>query len=78
MRRMKHGFRHILAVRSKVVGNKVNDTVLRFVTSGRCGPAIGHVNVPGLFMRRKSITRLCRLYNVSRRKVLAGVGRFVG
>lgn len=69
LRRMKLGFRRIIAVRSNIGGKKVNDTVLRFVTSGSCVPRVEHVNMPSTFVRRNAVRRLRRLYKVSRRKV---------
>lgn len=69
LRRVNGEFGRIIAIRSNILGNKVNDTVLRFVTSGRCGPRVGHVKLPSRFIRRNSMGRLCRVYNVSRRNV---------
>lgn len=75
LRRMNQGFHRVIAVRSKIVRKKVKDTMLRFVTSRRCAPAIGHVKVPSGFIRRNAVTRLCRLYKVSRSDV---AGRLLG
>lgn len=74
LRRINGEFDHIVAIRGNMVGNKLNDTILRFVTSGKCTPRMGQVNIPSRFIRRKSVPRLCGLYNVSTGDVTKRVG----
>lgn len=78
LRRMKRGFTQILAVRSKMHGNNVKDTMLRFLYSRNCGPYIAQLKLPSTFIRRKPIGSLCTVYNLSRGKVFDSVARVVG
>ncbi len=69
--RIKARFGGVVAIRSKIVQNKLNSTMLRCVTSRNFAPIMEQLKLPSTFIRRNSPSRLGRVMNLSHSTVVA-------